>query len=280
MKIKLSCGGKFSSTAKLINGEGLNTVCKSALCPNRAECWGNATATFMILGDVCTRACRFCAVKKGAPLPPEEDEAQRIADIVSKLNLDYAVLTSPTRDDLPDGGARQWADVLIAIREKCPDAKVETLTPDFQMDSAALDAVLNSAPDVFAHNLETVERLQKTVRGKADYATSLGVLKRAAKHGVITKSGIMLGLGETQSEVEKCLEDAFAAGARIISLGQYLSPSKDHFPIARWVAEEEFSHYKAFALALGYADVQSGAFVRSSYKAKESYLAALANIEK
>ncbi len=275
LKIKPSQGGKYIETSKLIKEGKLNTVCNSALCPNRAECWGRATATFMLLGELCTRKCRFCAVSKSAPEKPDFTEPLRLAENVKKLNLKYAVLTSPTRDDLQDGGAGHWADCMDAIRKINSGIKIEILIPDFQGVEKSLDTVLNSKPDVFGHNLETVEQLQETIRIKANYATSLKVLEYGVKAGVLVKSGLMLGLGETEKQIEKTIQDLSNSGVQILTLGQYLRPTKMQIEVSRYVTPAEFAHWKIFAKKLGFKSVQSDPFVRSSYKAAESYLEAL-----
>lgn len=255
----------------------LHTVCESAACPNVGECWNQRTATFMILGNVCTRRCGFCAVSKGAPLEVDYDEPRRVAEAVAALGLDYAVITSVNRDDRKDGGALLFAMTIRAIRERVPHCKVEVLIPDFQGSQQALDIVLEAEPDVLNHNLETVRRLYRQVRLGARYERSLELLARAKqrKPHIPTKSGMMLGLGETRQEVLEALSDLRAHGVDIVTLGQYLRPSPKHLPVARFVPPEEFDEWKRLGETLGFAHVESGPLVRSSYHAGQSRLAAL-----
>lgn len=258
-----------AQTCELLDRLHLPTVCESARCPNRGECFSLHTATFLILGDVCTRGCAFCAVTKGKPVPLESDEPQRLVRAVAELGLRHVVITSVTRDDLPDGGAAHYARVVAALREHCPGGRVELLVPDFAGSKEALAVVLAAQPDILAHNLETVPRLYPQVRRGADYRRSLLVLQRAkelAPH-IITKSGLMLGLGEDAAEVEKVLKDLRTVQCDMLTLGQYLSPSLHHVPVARYVNPEEFVSWQRQALSLGFKSVAAGALVRSSYKA-------------
>ena len=259
----------ISQTSGLLAHLGLPTVCDEARCPNRGECFSHHTATFLILGEVCTRGCAFCAVKKGKPLPVEEDEPQRLARAVSQLGLRHVVITSVTRDDLPDGGAAPYARVVGALRQQCPGVRVELLVPDFGGSPEALATVLAAQPDILAHNLETVPRLYPQVRRGADYQRSLDVLKysQAISPHTITKSGLMLGLGEESAEVAEVLQDLRGVNCDMLTLGQYLSPSLRHVPVARYVRPEEFDAWRRRALALGFKSVAAGALVRSSYKA-------------
>ncbi len=256
-------------TSNLLDRLHLPTVCESARCPNRGECFSHHTATFLILGDVCTRGCAFCAVKKGKPLPLEEDEPQRLARAVAGLGLRHVVITSVTRDDLPDGGAAHYVRVVEALRQHCPGVRVELLVPDFLGSREALGTVLASSPDILAHNLETVPRLYPEVRRGADYLRSLKVLKEARElfPNVITKSGLMLGLGEETPEVRQVLQDLQVVGCDMLTLGQYLSPSLHHVPVARYVRPEEFVAWQRQAYELGFKSVAAGTLVRSSYKA-------------
>jgi lipoic acid synthetase len=258
-----------AQTRDLLNRLHLSTVCESARCPNRGECFSHHTATFLILGDVCTRGCAFCAVKKGEPALPREDEPERLVQAVQELGLHHVVITSVTRDDLPDGGAAHYARVVAALRQHCPGVRVELLVPDFSGSREALAVVLASRPDLLAHNLETVPRLYPQVRHGADYRRSLGVLQQAKELSsqIITKSGLMLGLGEESLEVEEVLQDLRRADCDMLTLGQYLSPSLHHVPVARYVNPEEFDGWRRRALALGFKSVAAGALVRSSYKA-------------
>jgi len=258
-----------TQTRDLLDRLHLPTVCDSARCPNRGECFSHHTATFLILGDVCTRGCAFCAVTKGKPVPVEADEPQRLALAVAGLGLRHVVITSVTRDDLPDGGAAHFARVVAALRQHCPGARIEILVPDFQGSREALITVLASWTDILAHNLETVPRLYPEVRRGADYGRSLKVLEQAKQLSpkIITKSGLMLGLGEDAAEVEKVLKDLRAVQCDMLTLGQYLSPSLHHAPVARYVNQEEFDGWRQQALVLGFKSVAAGPLVRSSYKA-------------
>jgi lipoic acid synthetase len=258
----------------------LHTVCDEARCPNRVECFARGTATFMILGDRCTRDCRFCAVEHGPPEPADADEPARVAAAARDLGLDFVVVTSVTRDDLPDGGASVFAGTVRALRESVPEAGVELLVPDFGGDESALDAVLASGPDVLGHNVETVERLYDGVREGADYGRSLGVLRRASEAGSArVKTALMLGLGETRSEVEAALRDVRAAGADLVWMGQYLRPSAAHAPVSRFVHPDEFAELREYALSLGFGWVSAGPFVRSSYHAEAALAAARGGTE-
>ena len=250
----------------------LHTVCESAACPNVGECWNHRTATFMILGNVCTRRCGFCAVEKGAPLPVDYDEPRRVAEAVAAMGLRFAVITSVNRDDRADGGAELFALTIHAIRERIPGCGVEVLTPDFQGNLAAVEAVLAAAPEVFNHNTETVPRLYRQVRLGARYERSLAVLAHAGRTtpAIPTKSGLMLGLGETAEEVLTVMRDLRAAGVRILTLGQYLRPSPRHLPIVRYVPPSEFEDFRRAGYSMGFAHVESGPLVRSSYHAAES----------
>jgi lipoic acid synthetase len=259
----------ISKTSGLLDHLGLPTVCDEARCPNRGECFSHRTATFLILGEVCTRNCAFCAVKKGKPVPLEADEPRRLARAVAELGLRHVVITSVTRDDLPDGGAAHYVRVVAALREHCPGVRVELLVPDFGGSQEALAAVLASQPDILAHNLETVPRLYPLVRRGADYRRSLNMLRQAKQltPNLITKSGLMLGLGEESAEIDAALQDLHAVDCDMLTLGQYLSPSLHHIPVARYVNPEEFDVWRRQALALGFKSVAAGPLVRSSYKA-------------
>ncbi|MCF7849577.1 MAG: lipoyl synthase [Kiritimatiellales bacterium] len=259
----------YSEVQRLLKKLNLHTVCESAHCPNRHECWNRGTATIMILGDICTRNCGFCAVATGCPGAPDPDEPQRVAAAVAELKLRHVVITSVTRDDLPDGGASVFAATIRAIKEKMPQATVEVLTPDFQGSIADLHTVLQAEPDVFNHNLETVERLQPEIRPQASYRVSLDVLGNAAAWdgNVLVKSGIMLGLGETDEEVFQTLEDLYNAGCRLLTIGQYLAPSREHLHTKRFVPPAEFQTLEKRALEMGFSEVAAGPLVRSSYRA-------------
>jgi lipoic acid synthetase len=265
-------GENYHELKGLIERLRLHTVCESAACPNVGECWNHRTATFMILGNVCTRRCGFCAVQKGAPLPVDYDEPRRVAEAVEAMGLKFAVITSVNRDDREDGGAELFALTIRAIRDRLPGCGVEVLVPDFQGKLEAVDIVLEAAPDVFNHNTETVPRLYRQVRLGARYERSLDVLayaKRAAPN-TPTKSGLMLGLGETEAEVLGVMRDLRAHGVEILTLGQYLRPSSKHLPIVRYIPPEEFDNYRRAGDGMGFAHVEAGPLVRSSYHAAES----------
>lgn len=258
---------------RLLVDLNLGTVCQSAHCPNVGECFGRGTATFMILGSQCTRTCRFCAVNKGVPEPLDAEEPRRVAEAVKKLGLAYAVITSVTRDDLPDGGAGQFARTIDAVRRSSSAAGIEILVPDFNGSQTALETVFSARPDMFNHNIETVPRLYATVRPGAVYARSLELLGRVKTidASVPTKSGLMLGLGETTAEIRQTLQDLLDVGCRMLTIGQYLQPSKDHLPVARFVPPTEFDQWQQTAFQMGFSEVASGPFVRSSYHAKELF---------
>jgi lipoyl synthase len=269
LKVKFPSQEDYFSVSALLQKHGLNTICRSAQCPNRAECWTERTATFLILGDVCTRNCGFCAVTKGAPARPEPDEPERVAEAAAALGLRYVVLTSVTRDDLPDGGAAHFARVIRALRARIPGVLVETLIPDFAGAEEPLQIVLKAAPDVLAHNVETVESFYPRIgRPTASYRRSLEVLRRAGSLGAAaTKSGLMTGLGETAGDLSRTMADLRAAGCSLLTIGQYLRPSKLHAPVARYWTPAEFESLRREALALGFAGVESGPLVRSSFHA-------------
>jgi lipoic acid synthetase len=248
----------------------LETVCENARCPNRPECYSRRTATFMVLGNVCTRPCGFCSVPRGEPLHVEDDEPARVAEAAARLGLRHVVITSVTRDDLPDGGAEHFYRCVVAVRERT-GAAVEVLTPDFLGDPVAIDRVLEARPEVYNHNLETVPRLYRKVRGRADYRRSLDLLARVKQRspGVVTKSGLMLGLGETADELFEVLADLRSVGCDVLTLGQYLAPTLKHIPVARFVPPDEFDRLAVLARTLGFQQVVAGPYVRSSYHADE-----------
>jgi lipoic acid synthetase len=254
---------------QLVEDHGLHTVCQSAQCPNLGECWSRGTATVMILGNICTRSCNFCAIQTGRPTELDLGEPARVADAVARMNLRHVVLTSVARDELADGGASVWAATIRAVRHRNPQTAIEVLVPDFKGHLPDIDTVLAARPDIFNHNVETVERLQKPVRVQARYDRSRAVLRHAKARGFTTKTGIMLGLGERREEIEQTLHDIVGDGAEILTVGQYLQPTPQHLPVARWVTPEEFQHWKEFGLAIGLGVVESGPLVRSSYHADE-----------
>ena len=261
-----------AEVAQLLGELRLNTVCKEANCPNLGECYRKHTATFMILGSQCTRNCRFCSVTPGHPQPPDPEEPENVAAAAKKLGLRHVVLTCPTRDDLPDGGAEQFAQTVRAIRRACPGATVETLISDMQMNTAALDAVIEARPEVLNHNVETVRALQEAVRPQADYERSLAVLRYCKEKdaALLTKTGFMVGLGETEEQIGELMDDVLAAGCDILTIGQYLQPSPEHYPLDRYATPEDFARYKAMALDKGFRYVASAPLARSSYKAWEA----------
>lgn len=273
LRVTIPAGGSYRQIRELIEKGGLHTVCQEALCPNQGECFSRGTATFLILGDRCTRNCRFCAVEHGPCSSPDPEEPRRVAEAVESMGVSYVVVTSVTRDDLPDGGAEHFARTVRAIRRRRPSVLVELLVPDFQGSLEALKTVLASRPDVLNHNLETVPRLYATVRPGARYERSLGLLERVKKlaPATVTKSGLMLGLGETDDEVVETLRDLREARCDIVTLGQYLQPSKDHLPVERFVEPETFERWQERALAMGFVGAASGPLVRSSYKARELF---------
>ena len=265
IRVKIGQNDLFQATKARLRAHGLHTVCEEAFCPNLGHCWSRGRATFLILGDRCTRGCRFCNVDKRPVLPPDPGEPRRAADAVRDAGLKEVVVTSVTRDDLPDGGAAFWAQTVDALHAAVPGLLVEVLVPDFGGDAAAIDAVIQTRPEVFGHNLETVPRLYPEARPQADYARSLAVLRQAADAGLIVKTSLMLGLGETFEEIEQVLRDARMAGCRIFYAGQYLQPSPRHLPVTRYVDPAEFAKIRDAAYALGFDFVASEPLVRSSY---------------
>jgi lipoyl synthase len=265
--MKMPGGPNYTSLKARVRELGLHTVCESASCPNIGECWNRQSLTIMILGGVCTRSCQFCDVPTGRPAPADPEEPERVATMLAELGLRHTVITCVDRDDLKDGGAAHWAATIRAVKRNTPEMVLEVLTGDFKGDTGAVDTVLAAAPDVFAHNLETVPRLSRQVRVQASYARSYAVLAHAKRQGAITKTGLMLGLGEELDEVRQVLRETRDIGVDILTLGQYLRPSRQHLPVARYVTPEEFQVLKAEAEALGFPHVESGPMVRSSYHA-------------
>ncbi|MGE0868202.1 MAG: lipoyl synthase [Kofleriaceae bacterium] len=257
----------FFELRAMVKDLKLHTVCESASCPNIGECWTRRALTIMILGDICTRSCRFCDVTTGRPLPADPDEPRRVAEMLGRLQLEHTVITCVDRDDLPDFGARHWAETIRLVKQACPQMTLEVLAGDFKGKTEHVDIVLDADPDVFAHNLETVPRLSRQVRVQASYPRSYAILEHARRRGAITKTGLMLGLGETRDEVEQVLRDVATLGVDIVTLGQYLSPSKQHLAIERYVHPTEFAELEQLARSLGITHVVSGPLVRSSYHA-------------
>ncbi len=276
LRVRLPGGERYAFVKETLRSLKLHTVCAEAQCPNVGECWGSGTATVMLMGDVCTRGCRFCDVHSGQPAPLDPDEPPHLAQAVRQLRLDYIVVTSVDRDDLPDGGAAHFAESIRALRRESPKTLVEVLIPDFQGLRSSLEAIVGAAPEVIGHNVETVRRLSRTVRDvRASYPRSLEVLAELKALGArFTKSSLQLGLGETDDEVRACLGDLRASGVDIVTLGQYLRPSPKHLPVRAFVPPEEFARWKEEAEALGFLFVASGPLVRSSYRAGELFLKA------
>ena len=274
IKVRLPSNPVFFSTKALISDLRLHTVCESAQCPNRWECWSQGTATFMIAGDRCTRACGFCAVTTAKPFALEEDEPQRVAEAVMRMKLKHVVITAVARDDLKDGGAHHFARVIAAIQKMDSSIIIEVLVPDFHADDSCIQTVLDAGPDIYNHNMETVERLTPVVRSRAKYRTSLQVIRRAKElpsrgRGIVTKSGIMLGLGETEPEIFQTMDDLREAGCQVLTMGQYLRPTPTHLPVVEFVTPEQFDLYGEIARKKGFEHVASGPLVRSSYHAAD-----------
>ncbi|MGB2869910.1 MAG: lipoyl synthase [Bacteroidota bacterium] len=270
LKAKIPAGENYAKLNGIMRSHRLHTVCEEARCPNMGECWNAGTATFMILGDICTRSCGFCAVKTGRPdYGLDWDEPRRVVEAVQLMNVRHAVITSVNRDERKDGGAPIFAETIRLIHERVPSCTVEVLIPDFKGSEEALNVVLDAKPDILNHNLETVPRLYRTVRPQANYRQSLEVLERSKKRGAVTKTGLMLGIGERTEEVVEVLKDIHATGANIVTLGQYLQPTKAHLPIDRYVHPDEFAMLKKLGMEMGFRHVESGPLVRSSYHAEQ-----------
>ncbi len=272
LKVKFPSHQNFFSVSNILENGNLLTICQSAKCPNISECWTHKTATFLILGDTCTRNCAFCAVKKGTPSSPSDDEAFRVTEAASIMGLRYVVITSVTRDDLPDGGASRFAETLKAVRQKIPEAKIEVLIPDFRGSEDALMIVITARPDILNHNVEAPESLYPVInRPKENYRLSLRILKKAKEFGAITKSGLMIGLGETNKDILQTFSDLRRAGCNLLTIGQYLQPTKNNTPVKRYYSPLEFDQLKKIALDFGFEEVESGPLVRSSYRAHKMY---------
>lgn len=268
-KVRLHQGPEYREVQEAVDRFGLHTICEEARCPNRWECWNNRTATFLILGDVCTRRCHYCSVTTGRPAPLDRDEARRVAEAVRTMGLRHAVITSVNRDELPDGGASVFADTIRETRRLNPHCTIEVLIPDFEGDEAALAAVLEPGPDILNHNIETVARLFPSIRPQGKYDRSIELLGRAKKKGARTKSGLIVGMGETEDEIRQVMQDLRGVGCDILTIGQYLQPTKHHLPVARFYPPDHFDVFKVEGLALGFAHVESGPLVRSSYHAEQ-----------
>jgi len=269
LRVKLPTGKEYAKVREIVSTHKLHTICESGSCPNMGECWGAGTATFMILGNICTRSCGFCAVATGRPLPVDLKEPERIAQSVRLMNVKHCVITSVNRDDLKDGGSIIWVETINAIRRVSPQTKFETLIPDFMGNWENLQRIIDAHPDIVSHNTETVQRLTKKVRVQAKYDRSLEVLKRLKDAGMKTKSGIMLGLGETEQEIYETMDDLRAVGCDVLTLGQYLQPTKQHLPVVEFIHPEVFAKYKVIGLEKGFRYVESGPMIRSSYHAEK-----------
>jgi len=266
LRTNLGNNANFAATGAVVKAHGLHTICESGRCPNRGECWNRRTATFMIGGDICTRSCKFCNTRSGRPLPLDADEPQKVAESIRLLRIRHAVVTSVDRDDLPDSGASHWATTLLKIKEINPGITIEALVPDFCGNPEHLDQVIHVRPDILSHNIETVRRLTPAVRSVARYETSLAVLKQIAGTGIPAKSGLMLGLGETEAEIIETMQDLYANGCRLLSIGQYLQPSRKNIPVSEYISPDMFEYYQKKALVMRFSHVESGPLVRSSYR--------------
>lgn len=269
LKIRLPRGEEFAKVNALIKKHHLHTICTSGNCPNHADCWERGTATLMILGNICTRSCKFCNVNTGKPLPVDNEEPQKVAQTVKDLQLNHCVLTSVDRDDLPDGGANHWAETIRQIKALNPGVTIETLIPDFDGKQELVQLVIEAAPQVISHNLETVRRLTPLVRSRAKYKTSLQVLKVIAQSGLIAKSGIMLGLGEKEEEILETMDDLLNINCKVLTIGQYLQPTRNNYPVKEYITPDKFEEYKQIGIARGFTFVESAPLVRSSYRAEK-----------
>ena len=269
LRVKLPTGKNYKHVRKLVSDNKLHTICESGNCPNMGECWGEGTATFMILGNICTRSCGFCAVATGRPLPVDWDEPEKVAESVRLMEVKHCVITSVDRDELPDGGSLIWVETVKAVRRKSPGTTMETLIPDFKGIEEQVQRIIDVAPEIVSHNIETVRRLTKEVRIQAKYDRSLAVLKQLKEGGMRTKSGIMLGLGETEEEVIQTMDDLRSVGVDIMTIGQYLQPTTKHLPVKEFITPEQFEKYKQIGLAKGFRFVESSPLVRSSYRAEK-----------
>jgi lipoic acid synthetase len=269
LKTRLQSNAQFITVNKIVKEHGLHTICSSGKCPNMSECWNKGTATFMVLGEICTRSCKFCNVITGRPLPPDPKEAEEVAESIRLMNLRHAVLTSVDRDDLPDGGATQWAEIIRTIKAVNPDTTLEVLIPDFDGRTNLIDLIIARKPNIISHNMETVKRLTPGIRSKAKYETSLQVLTYIASQNIIAKTGIMLGLGETEDEILNLMDDVLATGCSILTIGQYMQPSRHNIPVSEYITPEKFGEYKQIGLQKGFLQVESAPLVRSSYCAEK-----------
>lgn len=272
LKISIGTNARYTETKRIVDTHKLHTICSSGRCPNLGECWGKGTATFMIGGAICTRSCKFCNTQTGKPLPLDPEEPMRVAESIRLMKLNHAVITSVDRDDLPDLGASHWTKTLTTIRKVNPDITLEALIPDFQGRQELIAQVTDTRPEILSHNMETVRRLTPLVRSVARYDNSLAVIRQIAESGVTAKSGIMVGLGETPDEVEETMDDLIANGCKILTIGQYLQPTRKHYPVHEYVTPEQFARYREIGEKKGFAKVESGPLVRSSYHAEKHLL--------
>lgn len=269
LKIRLRGNEHFTETKHIVESHGLHTICTSGRCPNMGECWSRGTATFMIGGDICTRSCRFCNTLTGKPLPLDPKEPEKVAESIRLMGLRHAVVTSVDRDDLPDLGAQHWVETILTIKRMNPNTTIEVLIPDFQGRLDLVDQVVDANPEIISHNMETIRRITPLVRSAAKYDTSLAVLRRIAQRGITAKTGIMVGLGETEDEVLELMDDVLETGASVLTIGQYLQPSRKNIPVAEYIHPDQFEKYRQMALDKGFKQVESAPLVRSSYHAEK-----------
>lgn len=269
LKIRLRENEHFTETKHIVESHGLHTICTSGRCPNMGECWSRGTATFMIGGDICTRSCRFCNTLTGKPLPLDPKEPEKVAEGIRLMGLRHAVVTSVDRDDLPDLGAQHWVETILTIKRMNPNTTIEVLIPDFQGRLDLVDQIVDANPEIISHNMETIQRITPLVRSAAKYETSLAVLRRIAQRGITAKTGIMVGLGETEDEVLELMDDVLETGASVLTIGQYLQPSRKNIPVAEYIHPDQFEKYRQMALDKGFKQVESAPLVRSSYHAEK-----------
>lgn len=272
LKISIATNQRYTETKRIVESHCLHTICSSGRCPNLGECWGKGTATFMIAGDICTRSCKFCNTQTGRPLPLDKSEPAHVAQSIALMKLNHAVITSVDRDDLPDLGAEHWAETIKEIKNVNPTTTIEVLIPDFQGRTELVNKVINARPEIISHNMETIKRITPLVRSAAKYETSLQVIEQISQGGIAAKSGIMVGLGETPAEVEELMDDLISVGCEILTIGQYLQPTRKHYPVAEYITPKQFELYKETGLQKGFKQVESGPLVRSSYHAEKHTL--------
>lgn len=270
LKTSIAANERYAETKRIVDSHRLHTICSSGRCPNLGECWGRGTATFLIGGNICTRNCKFCNIQTGKPAPLDPDEPAHVAESIALMKLSHAVITSVDRDDLLDLGAAHWVQTVKAIRERNPHTTIEVLVPDFRGNEELLAQVIETHPDIMGHNMETVRRISPLVRSSARYDTSLKVIGQIARSGITSKSGIMVGLGETSQEVEELMDDLRQAGCDILTIGQYLQPTRNHYPVTEYITPEQFARYKETGLKKGFKQVESGPLIRSSYHAEQA----------